>query len=1044
MSVLLAGCSGSNDPERAPEPASTASPSPAASTPQAPSLAPQQIVLPPRDLTCFCGRTSELCPADDKDPCRRPVCAPDPRILDCHHCQYVNVCNDCVGRADGEFCSEKDGTVGRCFKETCCTGCFNESGACVPLANQDTKVCGAGGSKCSGCNDDNVCTVNACVSGQCRFDTAAPATTVCRASGGVCDVAETCEGTRCPSDGKVTAGTTCGTDDNPCTVDQCDGTSNGCQHPAGNSGTVCRAALGECDQAEACDGKATTCPPNDFKTQGTTCSADSLPCTEDVCDGKGACSHPPGFPGKVCRPSTGECDVEEKCDGAAAACPGNSFVTQGVACTDDGNVCTTDACNGSGACVHPAGNRGVECRAVNGVCDVADSCDGVTTTCPADAKKQAGASCADANKCNGSETCNNLGACVAGTALNCDDGIFCTIDSCVPASGCTKSNRPNGTTCTDGNACNGTSDTCTAGVCSGTGGVNCDDNNPCTADSCDSGGGCVHTLLAVGTPCNDGNACTQVDTCQTSGASRVCTGASPLSCDDKNPCTTDSCSPTSGCASVPVTNGTSCADATVCNGAETCQAGVCAPGTPLTCNDGNPCTTDTCNPTSGCATAPVTNGADCNDGNGCTQNDSCQAGRCQGTALNCNDNNPCTVDSCDAATGGCKRVDAQDGTNCADANPCNGTESCRAGACVAGPVPNCDDNNACTTDTCVASGPTAGCVSERVRDGAACSDNNTCTKNDTCQTGVCRAGEALDCNDNNECTADTCDTVKGCVNAARPEGATCDDKNPCSSESECRAGRCATKTGLDCDDDNPCTADSCDAVAQTCTHAAEPNGTVCSDSDACTTEDKCSSGLCVGGDTLDCRDTNACTREECAPATGCSPKPLNGMACSDGNPCTPFDECVGAVCTAGSDNPCKADNECMEDGSCNLLTGACTDRLKENGTPCSGGGQCRTGQCVGGDGGAGTGGTAGDAGTDATVGGSGGQGGSAGSAGSGDPDAGLEAGPTVEEVFKRHPEGCKCALPGDATPSRSGLWVFGLAVVALASRGRARCRRTAA
>jgi hypothetical protein len=43
--------------------------------------------------------------------------------------------------------------------------------------------------------------------------------------------------------------------------------------------------------------------------------------------------------------------------------------------------------------------------------------------------------CDDGNTCNGSETCQD-GSCIAGTAISCDDGIACTVDSCDPASGC--------------------------------------------------------------------------------------------------------------------------------------------------------------------------------------------------------------------------------------------------------------------------------------------------------------------------------------------------------------------------------------------------------------------------------------------------------------------------------------------------------------------------------------------------------------------------------------------------------------------------------
>ena len=48
--------------------------------------------------------------------------------------------------------------------------------------------------------------------------------------------------------------------------------------------------------------------------------------------------------------------------------------------------------------------------------------------------------------------------------------------------------------------------------------------------------------------------------------------------------------------------------------------------------------------------------------------------------------------------GGCKHVDAADGTSCADADVCNGDEVCAAGQCGAGTPLACDDKNDCTAD----------------------------------------------------------------------------------------------------------------------------------------------------------------------------------------------------------------------------------------------------------------------------------------------------------------------------------------------------------
>src|SRR3989449_2559471 len=156
------------------------------------------------------------------------------------------------------------------------------------------------------------------------------------------------------------AGAACTDDGNPCTLDQCSGTSSTCQHPAGNAGAVCRAAAGECDLAETCTGSSATCPTTDVKkASGIACTDDGNPCTLDRCDGtSNACQHPVG--------------------------------NAGAACADDGNPCTRDVCDGtSTTCQHPAGNAGAVCRAAADACDVAENCTGTSTACPPDANQPA-------------------------------------------------------------------------------------------------------------------------------------------------------------------------------------------------------------------------------------------------------------------------------------------------------------------------------------------------------------------------------------------------------------------------------------------------------------------------------------------------------------------------------------------------------------------------------------------------------------------------------------------------------------------------------
>jgi hypothetical protein len=119
--------------------------------------------------------------------------------------------------------------------------------------------------------------------------------------------------------------------------------------------------------------------------------------------------------------------------------------------------------------------------------------------------------------------------------VTCDDGIDCTDDTCIPATGCQYT--PNNGNCDNGLYCDG-------------------------EETCDPGSGCQ-----AGTPvdCNDGVFCT-IDSCEEFNQS---------------------------CANVPSSG--LCDDTLYCNGVETCDALLdCQPGTPVDCNDGDGCTIDSC------------------------------------------------------------------------------------------------------------------------------------------------------------------------------------------------------------------------------------------------------------------------------------------------------------------------------------------------------------------------------------------------------------------------------------------------------------------
>jgi len=284
--------------------------------------------------------------------------------------------------------------------------------------------------------------------------------------------------------------------------------------------------------------------------------------------------------------------------------------------------------------------------------------------------------------------------------------------------------------------------------------ADCNDGNPCTNDTCDTGTGqCQNAPEPDGLPCDDLNACTSGNFCQNGTCGQV------VSCEDFDPCTDDACDP---------------------------PTGVCL-STPVECDDANPCTSDFCNPeVGGCSFFPIV-GTTCDDGNACTVGDICEfapgAGSpsCRGFDA-CDDGDPCTADNCDPITGACQNQPIQ----CDDGNPCT-TDFCDPGTgeCLSTPTPDvpCDDGDACTMDDhCAQSAIGISCEGAPVT----CDDLNLCTT-DSCDpsTGQC-LNKPIDCDDGQGCTDDVCLPTTGqCAHPPR----NCDDSDACTTDS-CVAPAC--------------------------------------------------------------------------------------------------------------------------------------------------------------------------------------------------------------------------------------------------------------
>ncbi len=571
-----------------------------------------------------------------------------------------------------------------------------------------------------------------------------------------------------------------------------------------------------------------------------------------------------------------------------------------------------------------------------------DSCNPATVTdnnpCTADSCSNGapkftllpvGTACADADVCNGAETCDGAGKCNLGVPPPINDGNPCTTDSCDKTTGVVHTKVAAGTTCADGDLCNG-AEMCTAqAACVAGTPPAVDDGNPCTTDSCQASLGVRHVALPSGSSCTDGNACNGAEACTASGSCAA--GTAPV-LSDGNPCTTDSCSPSTGPVHTPLAAGTSCSDGKACNGSESCSAaGQCQTGAPPVVNDGNPCTRDSCDPTAGVLHTAEVDGTSCTDADLCNGSETCHAGACAGgVAPVIDDHNPCTVDTC-SPTAGVQHLALPKGSACGDANACNGAELCDAvGVCQPGAAPASDDGNSCTKDGC---DPTTGVFHTALAAGTACSDANACNGEEQCNaSGACVAGTPPALDDQNPCTVDTCDAASGVRHAAAVDGSSCADSDACNGAETCKAGACLPGAALIVDDGNPCTVDGCDRVAGV-THVAAPDGTLCADGNRCNGDELCGAGLCRSGTPPSVDDSNPCTLDACDSLQGVTHQPVpSGSSCSNGNACDGVETCSssgscvqGAAAQTDDSNPCTLD-------TCDAVLGVQHSAIP--GTPC--------------------------------------------------------------------------------------------------------------
>ena len=557
-----------------------------------------------------------------------------------------------------------------------------------------------------------------------------------------------------------------------------------------------------------------------------------------------------------------------------------------------------------------------------------------------------GTDCDDGLFCNGRDTCDGSGECIAGGAPWLGDGIDCTDDWCDEENDIILHDA-NDDSCDDDIYCNGAETCDPIRGCKDGNAPAIDDGIACTIDTCDEeNDNVLHTPEHI--LCNDSVDCT-IDTCNPlfGGCINL-----PLDsyCDDSDPCSVDTCDPYDGCVNDP-----------------------------FDCDDGISCTTDTCETVEGepsCTHSNLPYGEPCESDDDLCTLDICEEGTCTHPpaedGISCSDDeNPCTEDIC--LSGECKHTPVEDGTSC-DENDLDCTfDSCQMGYCEALPLPDCQSCGENGQGLCA---------------GGACNGVDILLEEDF-ESGVIpenwTSGGALPWTIENE--GDNFSVRSGAIDHLQhtwlrfqvellePGTLSFDyrvrtdsyddylllfvDETLINSWSgnindytnytyglesgshtiEFRYYKnyyytsyedtvwidnvTVTHVSYECDDENPCTEDLYDGVA--CITCDAPNDIACDDGNSCTEGTLCQSGTCTGGASLD-----------------------DGTACvDDANPCT-SDTCLSGACMHDAvDDGTSCDGNAFDCEDYQCVLGACESSTREDCAECGEAELCIGGVCGG-------------------------------------------------------------------------------------------------
>ena len=1002
-------------------------------------------------------------PCDDGDPCtERDRCTGGVCRGAMKDCDDLDLCTrDACNLSDGA-CEHRPiahpDVEGNPDEPACDDGRDADCDGLVDRDDPDCRLCAIA----ADCPDPGPCRVVACETGQCRArdvedgvecddELRCTSDDTCRAglcagSALPCDAPlGECEAARCsPATGECEV--VAAEDDSACSdADPCT-SDDGCQGGlCGGAPLDCSALGGPC-LVGLCDAAAGGCV--------AVARPDDTPCGGlDACIGVGVCT------GGLCSGATTDCSFLDGpcrfgvCDPALGGCA-VAPVRGGTVCNDH-DACTTEDVCGLRGCQ----GRVTDCSDLDDACSIGQ-CDAESGEC-ATARQPQGAPCDDGSACTREDACE-FGVC-AGRALICAaDPNTCQVAQCSPEDGqCEVVRLPAGEACDDLDPCTQV-DGCADGRCQGAA-VSCDDGDACTADACDAETGlCLRTPVRLGVneincadgldddcdgrvdlqdadcrdcvadrdcedddvctsyvctlgrcvegggptdglACNDADACTENDVCDRGhcGGARLdcaplngvcsvgrCEAATGLcqligrpngiACDDSDPCTqgetcTDAtcagpardctdlddachvgaCRPDSGeCVREDRGEGTRCDDGSPCSSADRCEGGFCV-GEVVVCDPAPAdCEAVACDPQSGaCRAEPVAFGERCDDGDPCTTIDACTEGACVGAPIDCSAlDGPCVVGVCDGVDGGCRAVPRPDQLPCTDGDLCTSLDACIGGACL-GTVADCSAlDGECLVGYC--DSDSGRCVvkpSER----QACDDGAACTVNDACVAGDC-TGQPVNCSAlDTTCAQGVCEVESGrCVTAAVREDEGCDDGQACTQNERCRAGLCVGP-GLDCRAlDRPCASGQCDAAAGACVSLPVAPGSPCDDLDLCSEASGCARDGTCQGTPRDCSAVaDACHTSSCDPRTGACIATVidDGTPCEDADPCSVDETCRAGVC-GGPPKSCAAlDSPCTQ-GFCDAAAGGvCVALPVLDGLACETGDLCQLDEaCVGG------------------------------------------------------------------------------------------------